>query len=327
MAINSRLYRAGVFFLAAAVLFTAYNFHPVVRMISPFLPCDGGETNLVHILNPNISVRIELPSAQALNTTGVIRSLMQAIPGTVPYNVTWVTALYDIGRSDRSYHYQYKQWFIETLKIPLPVIVFCRGEDAKWIGMARRGQHPTLIIGEDQIPLEVIVQTVREIIPFMRRGRTAVEWSNERYIPLQFSKAIWLQRAMELNPFRSHTFFWVDAGASRFFTGRFTLLQAASLDSDRLYISGTEYLPLVDTMPSYSIIGSQLSFFMGGVFGGRAAAVARASAALLEILHSEMLSKRRVDNEQVAFGLMYKAHRDWFHVIDRVANGCYVVCL
>ena len=326
-------------FIAFSVIFTAFTFNPIIQMISNLSDSEDsdydGNQVLVHLKAFNNSLRVELPlRSQTLNTTVTLGSLLHAIPGydTSHGNVTWVTALYDIGRHDRPF-YAYKKWFIETLKIPLPVIVFCKGADAKWISNARGSHMETLIIGESHIPLENIVDAVKTIIPTMRHGRGDVEWNNERYIPTTFSKAIWLQRAMELNPFQSHTFFWVDAGVSRFFTGGqpeapFALLQAIDLDSDRLYISGSNNnLRLLDTMPSNSIIGSQFSFLMGGVFGGRAAAVKRATSALLDVLYLEMLSKHRVDNEQVAFGLIYAAHKDWFHVLDVDARQCKTVCL
>jgi hypothetical protein len=335
MVMNSERFLA-LGLITSSIIFTAFHLIPIIQMILSRLLSDGGfegDQVLLHLKAFNTSIRIEsLPlRSQTLNTTATIRSLLHAIPVPDTHNVTWVTALYDIGRHDRSF-YEYKTWFIETLKIPLPVIVFCKGVDAKWISNARGDHGETLIIGESHIPLENIVDTVKEIISIVGVGRSSVEWVNERYIPTQFSKAVWMQRAMELNPFHSDIFFWVDAGISRFFTGGqpeapFALLQSTNLDVDRLYISGTTHLQLLDTMPLNSIVGSQLSFVMGGVFGGHAAAVKRASSALLDVLYLEMLGKRRIDNEQVAFGLVYSAHKDWFHILDHDALGCVIVCM
>jgi hypothetical protein len=246
-----------------------------------------------------------------------------------PSDVTCVTALYNIGRHDRSFD-DYKAWTVKTLEIPLPIIVFCKSEDASWIREAR-GSRPTLIIEEKNIPLESLVEKVKEILPVIGRGRGDVEWVNERYILTTFSKAVWLQRAMDLNPFQSSRFFWIDAGVSRFFTGGqpnapFALLQATDLEPDRMYLSKT-WLAGIENIDASQAIGSQHNFFMGGVFGGYAAPTARVSAALLDFLHTEMLGKGRVDNEQVALGLIYVAHKDWFHILDRDARGCNVVCL
>ena len=126
-------------------------------------------------------------------------------PPQVFSNVTCVTALYNIGRHDRSFD-DYKQWTKETLKIPLPIVVFCKSEDAGWIREAR-GNKPILIIEEDEIPLENLVDIVQTILPAVQHGRGHVEWVNDRYILTQFSKAIWMQRIIDRNPFQSAIFF------------------------------------------------------------------------------------------------------------------------
>ena len=340
--IECRKILAVVILIVCLIIFTAFKFNPITQMNSRLWVTDPDDRALyenqvmLRSRASNSSIRIELLlHQQSLNITSTIRTLLKAIPGYDTSNshgqATWVTALYDIGRHDRPF-YEYRKWFTETLKIPLPVIVFCKSVDAQWISNARGSHLETLIITESQIPLEDIVDTVKAILPSMRRGRGSVEWVNERYIPTQFSKAVWMQRAIELNPFKSDAFFWVDAGVSRFFTrgqpdAPFALLQATQLEPDRLYISGTDNLHLLDTMPSNSMIGSQLNFVMGGVFGGRVGPVTRVTSALLHVLYETMLSKRRIDNEQVALGLIYKAHKDWFHVLDREALLCNVVCL
>ena len=141
-----------------------------------------------------------------------------------------------------------------------------------------------------------------------------------------------MQRAMNSNQFHSVKFFWIDAGVSRFYTkgqpdARFDLLEASDLESDRLYITGTEQLVHIESMPIDQVIGSQRNFVMGTVFGGHVTPIARVCRAIIKILFTEMLSKGRIDNEQVALGLVYKEHKDWFHVLDRNTRGCYVVCL
>lgn len=244
------------------------------------------------------------------------------------FSTTIVTGLYDIKRQDRSFE-EYKHWFRRTLKIPIPMIVFCKSENVAWIRKAR-GSREIVIVEEESIPLEHLVNKISEILPSMRQGRPDVEWVNKRYIATQYSKAIWLKRGIQCNPYNSHFFFWVDAGVSRFFTGGqpktpLPLLQNTNLLPDKLYISSTKFLPLVKLMTENIIVGSQIPFVMGTVFGGRITTVNRMCDAMLDILYKTMLNKCRVDNEQVAFGLIFKEHPDWFELLDQ--SHCNVACL
>jgi hypothetical protein len=243
-------------------------------------------------------------------------------------NVTFVTALYDIGRADRSYS-TYKKWTVMTLQSPQPFIIFCRKEDVHWIVHSRIGKE-TLIIAEDKIPLEYLVERTRDVMQIVGNGRPSPEWVNERYIPLQFSKAIWLQRAMARNPFKSHSFFWIDAGLARFFgqtNQSFGLSRnEAELEPGRVYISLGKPLAhlALDPIPA---IGSQDAYLAGGFFGGNIMPLTRVCNALIDFLHKEMLDKGRLDNEQVAFHHIYAKHETWFHVLDRSAQGCGFICM
>jgi hypothetical protein len=251
-------------------------------------------------------------------------------PPRVVSNTTCVTALYNIERRDRSFD-DYKQWTNETLKIPIPIVIFCKSEDAGWIREAR-GSRPILIIEENEIPLENLVDIVESTLPAMQRGRSNVEWVNKRYILTQFSKAIWMQRIIDRNPFDSVNFFWIDAGISRFFTGgqpdaKFPLLEASDLESDRLYIYDSGRLSDVENLSIDQSIGMQPNFVMGGVFGGHSIPVVRVCKAIIQILYLEMLAKQRIDNEQCALGLVYKANKHWFRILYQKSRGCEVVCL
>ncbi len=244
------------------------------------------------------------------------------------FNTTIVTALYDINRGDRSFQ-EYKNWFKATLKISLPMIVFCKRENTAWMRKAR-GDRPIVIVEEEHIPLEYLVNRSAKIVPRMQRGRQNVEWINERYMAVQYSKAIWLKHGMRSNPFDSQIFFWLDAGASRFFTGGqpnapFAMLQNQNMVPDKLYGSATSYLSLLKHMDEDDIIGSKIAFIVGTAFGGHIFAVKRACDTLLLILHKDMLDKCSIDNEQVALGLMYKAHPDWFQLLD--TKHCSWACL
>jgi len=254
------------------------------------------------------------------------------------FYTTLVTALYDIKRHDRAFE-DYRSWTAQTLEIRMPMIVFSAPEDLTWIREAREralsGSFiPTLYVPEREIPLANLVQDVKTILSDMQLANShngAIEWLNELYIPLQFSKAVWLQKAMETNPFKSSNFFWIDAGLSRFFQdgqpqSRFRLLERANLSADRIYVTATEYFQDLDSKTPDEIIGTQRNYLMGTVFGGNAGPLLKVCNELVDVLRSDMIQQNRLDNEQIGLSVVYLKHKDLFEPLDAAGMGCHVVC-
>ena len=175
--------------------------------------------------------------------------------GNKSNKTTLVSALYNINRHDRPFQ-AYRPWVEDTLQIRLPMVLFTTAANLPWI-RAARSDLPTLFITEEDIPLEHLSEKVHTILSGMKNSDRTVEWTNKRYIPLQFSKAVWLQRAIALNPFDSDVFFWVDAGLSRFFQNgqphtSFPLLESSKLLQHKVYLTATEsFKSLSDWHPKH----------------------------------------------------------------------------
>ena len=292
-------------------------------------PMQKKHTGMITALACMALIGLAIYEISAFNTPAhTNQSIELRIGSSKQVNVTYVTALYDIGREGRPFAL-YKEWIKETLKLPQAFIIYCRHEDLHWIIQARVGQD-TVIILEDSLPLEHTVNDVQSIIQRVSQGRTSPEWTNPRYIPLQFSKAVWLQRAIARNPFQSSTFFWIDAGLSRFFPQtnmRYGLSASdARLEPDRVYITLAQSLADLAASPVQNI-GMQRSFLAGGFFGGHSKPLARVCQALLDVYFRRMLARGRLDNEQVAFHLIYEQHNSWFRVLDKKAHGCGYMCM
>jgi len=250
-------------------------------------------------------------------------------PGNKSNTTTLVSALYDINRHDRPFQ-EYKPWAEATFQIALPMVLFTNAANLPWI-RAARGDLPTFFITEEDIPLEHLSDTVHAILSELKNSNGAVEWRNKRYIPLQFSKAVWLQRAIALNPFDSDIFFWVDAGLSRFFQNNqphapFPLLESSNLMQHKMYLTATESFNELASKTPGEIIGSQRNYFMGTVFGGHIEAVKRVCVALLNVLTLDMLQQGLLDNEQIGLSVVFLRHKDWFEPLDATSLRCKVVC-
>lgn len=247
-------------------------------------------------------------------------------------NITIVTAFYDIQRSDRQFNQTYIQWIEETLQIPFSMIVFCHPRHREIVLRSRQfTKSNTHVVTSELFPLERFSDDVEIIINKIGNGRSSPEWTNSRYIPIQFSKFAWLLEAIQKNPFQSEYFCWLDAGISRFFLPGQPLSTKLSsydlLERNKIIIQAG----MGQTFPPQSVtLGAQKNYFMGGSFGGDIKMILKLCHFGLGIFLSDMLSQGMVDNEQYALGFMYLKHPDWFKVFGPNHLGresCIVLCL
>ena len=253
------------------------------------------------------------------------------------FNVTFVTAFYDIQRADRGFEH-YKSWIQKTLRIPHPFVVFCRATHESVVREARSGyMHMTTIIVAEAFPLEGLAPIVEPIAQRVGEGRDSPEWTNAKYIPITFSKFSWLDHAIELDSYHTTHFYWVDAGISRFFEeGQPEVKQLELLkelpDSGIAIQAGHQFNReyMEQLRRSDIVIGSQINYFVAGVFGGRKASMRLMSYAMIAVLTQYMLAQGVVDNEQIGFAVLYTLHKDWFRVLvrqDFTSPHCQAVCL
>ena len=142
-------------------------------------------------------------------------------------STTIVTALFDIKREsieDGRTMDQYLIWFKETLKMNCPMVIFIEKQFEDFVHLHRPREYQT----------HIIVQTLRDVFYFKYRDDideiihsesyrkrishpNRIECNLAEYNVIQYSKFDWLKRTIDLNPFASTYFFWMDAGCSRFF--------------------------------------------------------------------------------------------------------------
>jgi len=251
--------------------------------------------------------------------------------------VTFVSALFDIDRVDGRKWDNYLKWFDITLKLKVPMVLFITDDLVEFVEERRK-----------DIPTDIIIQTVEDIPYYDLKDRIQeildsnqykedisdpdrIECQQAMYSVIQYSKFPWLEKAIDKNPYESEFFFWIDAGASRFFEG-YDLSQeypskdaVESLDGmgERFLVQmNCDYYPDLynaDVLPLDYLYDNR-SYVLGSMFGGHKTAILKVSNMIDSILNEEMIKNDSINNEQIALGYLVKKYPDDFAVYQRT-NG------
>ena len=139
--------------------------------------------------------------------------------------VTFVSALFNIDRVDGRKWDEYLKWFDITLKLKVPMVLFVTEDLVEFVRERRADDQTELIIQSiEEIPYYYLKDTIQKILDSDQYKEDIsdperIECKQAMYSVIQYSKFPWLTKASEVNPFGSDYFFWLDAGASRFFEG------------------------------------------------------------------------------------------------------------
>ena len=244
--------------------------------------------------------------------------------------MTIVTAFFDIHRDtkgDGRTLGEYMQWMEKTLQLNCNLFIVT---EAKLVPFMK-AKRPQAYILEDTLEnasYYKYLPRMREILESEAyKQRIAypkrVECILPEYNVIQYSKFGWLEEAIRINPFQSDTFYWMDAGISRFFGELdLTLPYPRSIHTDQFIIQPREDIwsyPIDD-----SFIWKADNLFKGGMFGGKANTVSILSKKVEEVFQY-MLSQHNVNNEQLAIALVWKRYPDLFHLVSTNRSPCDVL--
>ena len=251
--------------------------------------------------------------------------------------VTIVSALFNIERIDGRPWEEYLKWFDEFLKLKTPMVLFV-SEDLKEFIEERRKDIPTEIIvrTNEEIPYYHLKDKIQGILDnedykTSIEDPTRIECKQAMYSVIQYSKFLWMKEAIELNPFDSEIFFWLDAGGSRFFDN-FDLTEDYPSESAVESLEGMGETFLVQMNCDYyedlfradslsdNYLYDNRSFVLGSMFGGHKNIIPKVSDLVEDVLLNKMIAEGNVNNEQIALGYLVKNHPDEFSVYERT-NG------
>lgn len=250
-------------------------------------------------------------------------------------DVTIVTALFNVQREnmDGRDWQNYLKWFDITLKLKCPMIIFV-SEDLESFIKERRENLPTEIITQkiEDIPYYYLKNDIDNIISsneYKQRisDPSRIECQHSIYSIIQYSKFEWLRTSIIKNPFDSKFFFWMDAGASRFFEGYDLNLEYPSpnavealegMGNKFLIQMNMEYYPdLVnaDTLSKDYLLDNR-SYILGSMFGGTENATLKVIIDVKYYL-DQMISEGFINNEQILLGYLVKQNPDDYEVYER----------
>lgn len=244
---------------------------------------------------------------------------------------TMVTAFFDIGREQRGDGRKiadYLDWIRKTLQLNCMLYIVTEEKFRAFFEENRPAEY------KDKTFIKVIQFSDSHYYRYLDRMRAIVgtpeykariahprrvECVLPEYNVIQYSKFDYLRMAIEENPFRSEYFFWLDAGASRFFQ---------QIDASRPFPSpagmkviqgsGDRFIAQArHDLAEYPIdetrfIWTADNLMFGGMFGGKAGVVLEMGGLLDDAFVKKMLDQGCVNNEQLALALIWNKSHDMF---------------
>jgi hypothetical protein len=250
--------------------------------------------------------------------------------------VTLVSALFNIKREEmdgRTWE-EYLKWFDITLKLKCPMVLFVSGDLLSFVEKRRK-----------DIPTKVIVQTIEEIPYYYLKDKMdiilqsddyrnkmevldRIECNYSLYSIIQYSKFKWIEKAIQNNDFDNELFFWIDAGASRFFDGFDLGKEFPGVAANKELNKLGEKVLIQQNMESYSDLVSSnaldksyfydaRSFVCGTFFGMHKNIHSKILGEIENIVFNDMISKNNLNNEQITLGYLVKNKPELFEVFYR----------
>jgi hypothetical protein len=246
-------------------------------------------------------------------------------------SATIVTAFFDIGREQRGDGRKiadYLEWIKKTIQLNCYLYIVTEERFRTFFEENRPAKY------KDKTFIKIIQFSDSHYYRYLDQMRTIVgspEYKSRiahpnrvecvlpEYNVIQYSKLDYLKTAIEENPFGSEYFFWLDAGASRFFNQMdvsrpfpsLTGVKVIQDSGDRFIAQGRHDLgtyPVTDS----DFIWTSDNLIFGGMFGGKVGVVLEMGKLLEQTFVEKMLDQGCVNNEQLALALIWNKSRDKF---------------
>lgn len=252
-------------------------------------------------------------------------------------SVTFVTALYDIGRGniDGRDIYTYKNWLIKTLQTIIDPFILFLDSSFGWkeeLLEIRRDIGPIKII---ETPLEEIpmwkykdrIQNILENPDFKRIQKHPNDITNKTpfYCMIQYSKFGFVESAIQENPFCTEYFSWIDAGFSRFYdtTKLYKFHTPSGIHSFHIDVDPYR-LPQIRNIHEF-YIGSNECILHGGIWFFDVLSFISVKEKIFLLWEEEMLQKSRIDNEQITLAQVYNTMPSLFTLIPSPYDTPFVI--
>ena len=237
--------------------------------------------------------------------------------------VTIVTAFFDINRERRGDGRsidEYKEWIQKTLQLNCNLYVITESKFRDFFIENRPKEYPMQlkIMNFSDSHYHTYLNRMNEIVTSSQyKSRisypTRVECVLPEYNVIQYSKFHYLELAIEENPFQTEFFFWMDAGASRFFGNMNLSRPFPSADGISQSVRAYPDLFFAQQRPDLKQYRFDENFLWkadnlvyGGMFGGKNTVVKQIAQSVEKIFVEELLAKSIVNNEQLVLALVWR---------------------
>ena len=252
-------------------------------------------------------------------------------------DVTFVSALFNIDRVDGRKWDEYLKWFDVTLQLQAPMTLFVTEDLVEFVQKRRNGtgKFATHIITSkvDEIPYYDLKDEIQEILDSEEYKKNMadperIECKQAMYSVIQYSKFRWLIQSLAYNGKECDYFFWLDAGASRFFEGYDLSKEYPSEEAKKaldemgdsfLVQMNTEYYTDLANAKTLSTdyLYDNRSYVLGSMFGGHKKSLFRVCDMVHDVLMNDMIANNTINNEQIALGYLIKKYPDEFSLYER----------
>ena len=247
-----------------------------------------------------------------------------------------VTALFNIDREStdgRSWN-EYLEWFEKTLSLKCPMFIYITEDLVSFVEERRlHSQTEICVQNLDEIPyyhLKPQIESILNSDEYKNKisDPSRIECQNPMYSIIQYSKFSWLKRAVEESIVSNKFYFWLDAGASRFFEHyNFEIPYPSSNAIEALNEIGDKFLIQMNMEYYSDLVNADIltedyllnnrSYVLGSMFGGTEKAISNVESEIDNILMNKMLKNNFVNNEQIALGYLVKKKPDIFEIYER----------
>jgi hypothetical protein len=248
---------------------------------------------------------------------------------------TLVTAFFDINRAEKGDGRtieEYLSWMKKTLQLNCNLYIATESKFVPFILEHRPSIYPTFI--KEQTLQDCKYYKYYDRMKYILESheyKSRIQHPNRvecillEYNLIQYSKFGWLEDAIEINPFHTSSFFWIDMGISRFFL---------DVDISKPYpgpcIHTTDKFilqkrfDLLDYVIDEDFVWKSDNIVKGGMFGGNKGSVLDVSKELEKVFVS-MLEKGCVNNEQVALALVWKQNPQLFVLVEDCVGASIII--
>lgn len=253
---------------------------------------------------------------------------------------TIVTAFFDINRStkgDGRTIEEYKEWIKKTLQLNCNLFIITEEKFKDFFILHRPKNYNTIIkiIDFKESYFFKYYNNINKILNDNNYKNkisypNRVECKLPEYNILQYSKFHYLLLAINDNPFKSNYFFWLDAGASRFFLDVDISQPYPSLNTINFLKNNNKFIienrsDINNYVIDDNFIWKADNLLIGGLFGGSISIINIMFNLIENIFLNQMINKNNVNNEQLALALIWKDNPQLFYLINSSSNYSLII--